>query len=162
MVVPRPSTHFSEALISAQLLTAGSLRCPVGVNIPSLVASRSFHFARAEHALGEQGVARVEARARKLGVVWDGWGFGLQGTLSLQEASVPCDHTLFFLLSPDVASGITVDWAYDSGIKYSFSFELRDTGRYGFLLPATQIIPTAQETWMAIRTIMEHTLHHPY
>ena len=63
MVVPRPSTYFSEALISAQLLTAGSLRCPVGVNIPSLVASRSFHFARAEHALGEQGVAQVEARA---------------------------------------------------------------------------------------------------
>ncbi|KAF6085613.1 carboxypeptidase A5 [Phyllostomus discolor] len=61
-----------------------------------------------------------------------------------------------------VASGITLDWAYDSGIKYSFSFELRDTGRYGFLLPASQIIPTAQETWMAIRTIMEHTLNHPY
>uniref|UniRef100_G1PYA3 Peptidase M14 domain-containing protein n=1 Tax=Myotis lucifugus TaxID=59463 RepID=G1PYA3_MYOLU len=61
-----------------------------------------------------------------------------------------------------VASGITVDWAYDSGIKYSFSFELRDTGRYGFLLPATQIIPTAQETWMAIRTILKHTLRHPY
>ncbi|KAF4020303.1 hypothetical protein G4228_011964 [Cervus hanglu yarkandensis] len=61
-----------------------------------------------------------------------------------------------------VASGITVDWAYDSGIKYSFSFELRDTGRYGFLLPAAQIIPTAQETWMAIRAIMAHTLHHPY
>ncbi|KAM7121622.1 carboxypeptidase A5 isoform 1-T1 [Molossus nigricans] len=61
-----------------------------------------------------------------------------------------------------MASGVTVDWAYDSGIKYSFSFELRDTGQYGFLLPATQIIPTAQETWMAIRTIMIHTLNHPY
>ncbi|ELK13852.1 Carboxypeptidase A5 [Pteropus alecto] len=61
-----------------------------------------------------------------------------------------------------LASGITVDWAYDSGIKYAFSFELRDTGRYGFLLPATQIIPTAQETWVAIRTIMEHTRNHPY
>ncbi|XP_049637384.1 carboxypeptidase A5 [Suncus etruscus] len=61
-----------------------------------------------------------------------------------------------------VASGITVDWAYDSGIKYSFSFELRDTGRYGFLLPATQIIPTAQETWMALMAIMEHALNHPY
>uniref|UniRef100_H0VRR3 Carboxypeptidase A5 n=2 Tax=Cavia porcellus TaxID=10141 RepID=H0VRR3_CAVPO len=61
-----------------------------------------------------------------------------------------------------VASGVTVDWAYDSGIKYAFTFELRDTGRYGFLLPATQIIPTAQETWMAIRTIMQHTLNHPY
>ncbi|KAF7479634.1 Hypothetical predicted protein [Marmota monax] len=61
-----------------------------------------------------------------------------------------------------VASGITVDWAYDNGIKYAFSFELRDTGRYGFLLPATQIVPTAQETWMAILTIMKHALHHPY
>ncbi|XP_034528042.1 carboxypeptidase A5 isoform X4 [Ailuropoda melanoleuca] len=61
-----------------------------------------------------------------------------------------------------VASGITVDWAYDSGIKYSFTFELRDTGRYGFLLPASQIVPTAQETWLALRTIMEHTLNHPY
>ncbi|XP_074223158.1 carboxypeptidase A5 isoform X2 [Camelus bactrianus] len=61
-----------------------------------------------------------------------------------------------------VASGITVDWAYDSGIKYSFSFELRDTGHYGFLLPAAQIVPTAQETWLAIQTIMEHTLNHPY
>ncbi|XP_076988417.1 carboxypeptidase A5 isoform X1 [Tamandua tetradactyla] len=70
-------------------------------------------------------------------------------------------HSLACLF-PDVASGITVDWAYDSGIKYAFSFELRDTGRYGFLLPAVQIIPTAQETWLAIRTIMEHTLKHPY
>uniref|UniRef100_A0A2K6GUR6 Carboxypeptidase A5 n=2 Tax=Propithecus coquereli TaxID=379532 RepID=A0A2K6GUR6_PROCO len=61
-----------------------------------------------------------------------------------------------------LASGITVDWAYDSGIKYAFSFELRDTGHFGFLLPATQIIPTAQEMWMAILTIMEHTLKHPY
>ena len=65
-------------------------------------------------------------------------------------------------MSPDVASGITVDWAYDSGIKYSFSFELRDTGRYGFLLPASQIIPTAQETWLGLLTIMEHTLNNPY
>ncbi|XP_006887258.1 PREDICTED: carboxypeptidase A5 [Elephantulus edwardii] len=61
-----------------------------------------------------------------------------------------------------VASGITVDWAYKNGIKYAFSFELRDTGRYGFLLPASQIVPTAQETWMAIRTIMAHTLNNPY
>ncbi|KFO29347.1 Carboxypeptidase A5 [Fukomys damarensis] len=61
-----------------------------------------------------------------------------------------------------VATGVTVDWAYDNGIKYAFTFELRDTGRYGFLLPATQIIPTTQETWVAMRTIMEHTLNHPY
>ncbi|XP_048196185.1 carboxypeptidase A1 [Perognathus longimembris pacificus] len=60
------------------------------------------------------------------------------------------------------ASGSTIDWTYSQGIKYSFTFELRDTGRYGFLLPASQIIPTAQETWLALLTIMEHTLNHPY
>ncbi|NXK81189.1 CBPA1 Carboxypeptidase, partial [Amazona guildingii] len=60
------------------------------------------------------------------------------------------------------ASGTTVDWTYDQGIKYSFTFELRDTGRYGFLLPASQIIPTAQETWLALKVIMQYTLDHPY
>uniref|UniRef100_A0A8V5GF59 Peptidase M14 domain-containing protein n=1 Tax=Melopsittacus undulatus TaxID=13146 RepID=A0A8V5GF59_MELUD len=60
------------------------------------------------------------------------------------------------------ASGSSVDWSYNQGIKYSFTFELRDTGRYGFLLPASQIIPTAQETWLALKVIMQHTLNHPY
>ncbi|KAG7454341.1 hypothetical protein MATL_G00258720 [Megalops atlanticus] len=60
------------------------------------------------------------------------------------------------------ASGTTVDWGYANGLKYSFTFELRDTGRYGFLLPADQIMPTAQETWLALLTIMEHVRDHPY
>ncbi|XP_060783073.1 carboxypeptidase A1-like [Neoarius graeffei] len=60
------------------------------------------------------------------------------------------------------ASGVTTDWAYDEGIKYSYTFELRDTGRYGFILPADQIIPTAQETWLALMAIMEHTMNNPY
>nr|XP_036875416.1 carboxypeptidase A4 isoform X2 [Manis javanica] len=54
------------------------------------------------------------------------------------------------------ASGSSTDWAYDNGIKYAFTFELRDTGHYGFLLPANQIIPTVEETWLGLRTIMEH------
>ncbi|NWW78486.1 CBPA1 Carboxypeptidase, partial [Climacteris rufus] len=53
-------------------------------------------------------------------------------------------------------SGGSIDWTYNQGIKYSFTFELRDTGRYGFLLPANQILPTAQETWLALKVIMEH------
>ncbi|XP_074124008.1 carboxypeptidase A5-like [Sminthopsis crassicaudata] len=61
-----------------------------------------------------------------------------------------------------VANGITIDWAYEHDIKYSFSFELRDTGIYGFLLPASQIIPTAEETWPAILTIMKHAYNNPY
>uniref|UniRef100_A0A3P8Y821 Carboxypeptidase A1 n=1 Tax=Esox lucius TaxID=8010 RepID=A0A3P8Y821_ESOLU len=55
------------------------------------------------------------------------------------------------------ASGGTIDWTYNQGIKYSYTFELRDTGRYGFILPANQIIPTARETWLALMAIMKHT-----
>ncbi|NXV33128.1 CBPA1 Carboxypeptidase, partial [Rissa tridactyla] len=61
-----------------------------------------------------------------------------------------------------LADGTTVDWTYDNGVKYSFTFELRDTGRYGFLLPSTQIIPTATETWPALLDIMVHVLENPY
>ncbi|KAL6480608.1 hypothetical protein MHYP_G00116410 [Metynnis hypsauchen] len=60
------------------------------------------------------------------------------------------------------ASGGTIDWTYNQGIKYSYTFELRDTGRYGFILPANQIVPTAQETWLALMVIMEHTKNNPY
>ncbi|XP_027139599.1 carboxypeptidase A5 [Larimichthys crocea] len=60
------------------------------------------------------------------------------------------------------ASGGTIDWTYNQGIKYSYTFELRDTGRYGFILPPSQIIPTAQETWLALMAIMDHTYKNPY
>ncbi|XP_004086281.1 carboxypeptidase A1 [Oryzias latipes] len=60
------------------------------------------------------------------------------------------------------ASGNTVDWTYEQGIKYSYTFELRDTGFYGFLLPAKQIVPTAEETWLALMAIMSHTFKNPY
>ncbi|NWR58637.1 CBPA2 Carboxypeptidase, partial [Bucorvus abyssinicus] len=60
------------------------------------------------------------------------------------------------------ASGGSIDWSYDNGIKYSFAFELRDTGRYGFLLPSNQIIPTAEETWLGLKTIMEHVRDNSY
>ncbi|XP_057679896.1 carboxypeptidase B [Corythoichthys intestinalis] len=51
------------------------------------------------------------------------------------------------------AAGGSDDWAYDLGIKYSFTFELRDTGRYGFLLPESQIKPTCEETMLAVKYI---------
>ncbi|XP_053318054.1 carboxypeptidase A1-like [Spea bombifrons] len=60
------------------------------------------------------------------------------------------------------ADGTTTDWGYDNGIKYSYTFELRDTGKYGFILPASQIIPTAEETWLALVEIMKHVKDHPY
>lgn len=38
----------------------------------------------------------------------------------------------------------------EAGIKYSFSLELRDAGRYGFMLPAKEIVPSGEETWASM------------
>uniref|UniRef100_A0A6J0SV29 Carboxypeptidase B n=1 Tax=Pogona vitticeps TaxID=103695 RepID=A0A6J0SV29_9SAUR len=60
------------------------------------------------------------------------------------------------------AAGGSDDWAYDQGIKYSFTFELRDKGRYGFLLPESQIQPTCEETTVAVKYIASYVLDHLY
>ncbi|XP_053166546.1 carboxypeptidase B-like isoform X2 [Hemicordylus capensis] len=60
------------------------------------------------------------------------------------------------------AAGGSDDWAYDEGIKYAFTFELRDTGRYGFALPESQIKPTCEETLVAVKYIASYVLDHLY
>ncbi|XP_002759556.1 mast cell carboxypeptidase A [Callithrix jacchus] len=57
-------------------------------------------------------------------------------------------------------SGSSLDWAYDVGIKHSFAFELRDKGKYGFLLPESQIKPTCRETMLAVKFIAKYILKH--
>lgn len=37
----------------------------------------------------------------------------------------------------------------NASAKFSYTVELRDTGTYGFQLPANQIIPTGEETTAA-------------
>jgi hypothetical protein len=40
-----------------------------------------------------------------------------------------------------------MDYFYDEGgVMYSMTLELRDKGSFGFLLPASEIIPSGQET----------------
>ncbi|KAJ6669403.1 hypothetical protein lerEdw1_008212 [Lerista edwardsae] len=58
------------------------------------------------------------------------------------------------------SSGSSDDWAYSQGIKYSFTFELRDTGKYGFLLPESQIKPTCKEIMLAVKFIANYILSH--
>lgn len=54
----------------------------------------------------------------------------------------------------DANSGSTKDWAYKVlGVRYAFALELRDQGRYGFALPANQIMPTGMETFAAIKAM---------
>ncbi|KAL1778171.1 carboxypeptidase B [Sigmodon hispidus] len=61
-----------------------------------------------------------------------------------------------------LAAGGSDDWAYDEGIKYSFTFELRDTGTYGFLLPESQIRQTCEETMLAVKYIANYVREHLY
>ncbi|KAK8397433.1 hypothetical protein O3P69_004877 [Scylla paramamosain] len=50
--------------------------------------------------------------------------------------------------------GSSQDWAKGiGGIKYSYILELRDTGTYGFLLPASQIIPCGEEVFQAFNVV---------
>lgn len=46
----------------------------------------------------------------------------------------------------DIASGSSRDWALGfHDVPIAASYEFRDTGNYGFLLPAEQIIPNSEE-----------------
>lgn len=61
-----------------------------------------------------------------------------------------------YLSPPDPAAGGSEDWTYgELGVKYSFSVELRDEGRYGFLLPPEQIIPTGEETFEGLKALVK-------
>lgn len=51
------------------------------------------------------------------------------------------------------ASGVAADWTYGDRGLLGFAIELRDTGRYGFLLPADQIIPTGEEILPAVLSL---------
>ncbi|XP_043685175.1 carboxypeptidase B-like [Vespula pensylvanica] len=54
------------------------------------------------------------------------------------------------------AAGGSDDWAKAIlKIKYSYTIELRDTGFYGFVLPARFIVPTAKEALAAVQVITE-------
>uniref|UniRef100_A0A2K6PR76 Carboxypeptidase B2 n=1 Tax=Rhinopithecus roxellana TaxID=61622 RepID=A0A2K6PR76_RHIRO len=57
-----------------------------------------------------------------------------------------------------LAPGGADDWIYDLGIKYSFTIELRDTGKYGFLLPERYIKPTCKDAFAAVSKIAWHVI----
>ncbi|KAG0021817.1 hypothetical protein BGZ80_001645 [Entomortierella chlamydospora] len=54
------------------------------------------------------------------------------------------------------ASGNSADYAYSIGVAAPFAVELRDTGRYGFSLPANQILPSSIETWAAFTAVLDN------
>ncbi|XP_066137163.1 carboxypeptidase O [Saccopteryx bilineata] len=52
-------------------------------------------------------------------------------------------------------SGSSRDWAQDIGIPFSYTFELRDEGSYGYFLPEAQIQITCEEATEAVLSILD-------
>merc|ERR1712121_162160 len=52
------------------------------------------------------------------------------------------------------AAGASDDWYKSLGMRFVFTTELRDTGRYGFVLPKDQIIPSGEEMWAGFETVV--------
>jgi len=62
-----------------------------------------------------------------------------------------------------ITTGTSTDWWYQEGIWAPYCIELRDTGRYGFILPANQIVPVGQEIWNSMLYFWDATLDlYPY
>lgn len=57
-------------------------------------------------------------------------------------------------------SGGFDDWMTSQGL-IGFTMELRDTGRYGFVLPKEFIIPTGEEIWKAFQFMCQMVLDDP-
>lgn len=56
----------------------------------------------------------------------------------------------------DVASGGSMDYVRGTyNIPITYTYELRDTGRNGFILPASQIKPTGEETLDSLVAMFE-------
>jgi len=61
-----------------------------------------------------------------------------------------------------ITTGTASDWFYQVGIWGAYTIELRDTGKYGFILPAVEIIPQGQEIWASMLYFVDHVLkNHP-
>ncbi|KAJ8064013.1 hypothetical protein OCU04_007856 [Sclerotinia nivalis] len=53
------------------------------------------------------------------------------------------------------ATGSSVDYVDATvGADFTFTTELRDTGTYGFVLPASQITPSAIEAYAGVRSLL--------
>lgn len=55
------------------------------------------------------------------------------------------------------AAGGSDDWAKGfADIKYTYTIEMGDTGRYGFILPAAYIEPNGRDGYTVVETLSRH------
>jgi len=65
------------------------------------------------------------------------------------QAGLGCDALLY------VASGTAPDWGFHEINALSWTYELRDTGQFGFVLPPEQIVPASEEALVGILALAD-------
>lgn len=56
----------------------------------------------------------------------------------------------------DEAAGSSIDWVYGRlNVSLTYTYEFRDKGNYGFILPADQIIPNSLEVMDSLQGMVE-------
>jgi len=75
-------------------------------------------------------------------------GNGLRDAIRVHSGTSYTSQAIWQLY---LSAGSSCDWwLNEAHIPLSYGIELRDTGSYGFVLPAIQIIPTGEETFAAV------------
>lgn len=80
-----------------------------------------------------------------------------------QQVAILSVHQQYYTVGPIattiyLASGGMTDWVFAVRGALSFTYELRDTGQYGFLLPPEQILPNCEEVYPAFLELLRWAL----
>ncbi len=86
----------------------------------------------------------------------DAMGQAMQDAVYAVHGKTYVHGPIFTTIYP--ASGVMTDWFYGARDVFSVSYELRDRGQYGFLLPANQILPTCEEAYAGIIAEVTHVV----
>ncbi|KAH8708642.1 hypothetical protein GQ44DRAFT_752695 [Phaeosphaeriaceae sp. PMI808] len=101
------------------------------------------------------------------------WGYGydcnarpennaqLQSAASRAQTAIAAVSGTRYTIGPSCSTlyattGSSVDYIDVTGnATFSYTYELRDTGTFGFTLPANQIQPTVRETWAGVVSMLK-------
>lgn len=91
----------------------------------------------------------VAANQAKVDALAAGTGQAIKAAGGTTWTTGPSCSTLY------ATSGSSTDYVGDiGGAEYSITIELRDTGTNGFVLPASQILPSGEEQWEGLKYLV--------
>jgi hypothetical protein len=150
---------------SSGVTTDDTYRGPAAFSSPEVAALRDFYVAR------PQIVGSIDFHAYSQLILWPwGWtnalcaddaahraiGGGMRNALLASGGKTYTPGPIYTTIYP--AAGGATDWTYGDQGVISYTIEVRDTGAYGFIMPAAEILPCARENYEASVAMMQGIL----